>query len=355
MEFFLFSDRELTVQVLGVVVILILPMNYLDFHFYGFGSEYFLATTAELILLMFTIITIISIRKTNQVGVYQSWVFAWELFTALLAAAIILGQPVRATENILFSILFLIANFILIPNRIWHRLIPAIIVNAACGYVLLATDWIAFDNQYMLFWIIISIDAAGLLLISRGNQIKRLAYEIHKNERQARRLFETLATTDELTSVLNRRGFFDQAEREFSRHVRHRTELCLAVIDLDYFKRVNDQFGHQAGDETLRHFASTVNSIKRSYDILGRLGGEEFGLVLPDTSLKDAEKVVARMQLAVRKTTIVSGVSRFSYTVSVGLTAASRDDGSFDDLHRRADALLYRAKAEGRDRIEAGV
>ncbi len=101
----------------------------------------------------------------------------------------------------------------------------------------------------------------------------------------------------------------------------------------------------------MKKISNTVSSVKRSYDIFGRLGGDEFGLILPLTNLNDAEKIVSRIQNAVRKTLIVSQDNEFRVTFSAGIVNASENDLSLDDLIRRADEALYRSKALGRDRI----
>ena len=123
------------------------------------------------------------------------------------------------------------------------------------------------------------------------------------------------------------------------------------MIDLDLFKKVNDNYGHLAGDEALKQFASTVVLNKRSYDVFGRIGGEEFGLLLPYTDEAEAVQVVARIQDKVHTLVIVSPKGDFRITFSAGVTGAQDNDKSLDDLIHRADEALYRSKEEGRDRI----
>ena len=247
--------------------------------------------------------------------------------------------------------LLLIAFYVLLANRTLFRIIPAFLISVASIVALYTSDVAFFQNKYMLILSLLVVNAIGPFVIIRTNEFKRTIYTTQKSEREARQEFEQLATIDSLTGILNRRSFFQQAQREYVRFKSLHSSLCFAIIDLDYFKKVNDQYSHLAGDEVLKKISNTVSSVKRSYDIFGRLGGDEFGLILPLTNLNDAEKIVSRIQNAVRKTLIVSQDNEFRVTFSAGIVNASENDLSLDDLIRRADEALYRSKALGRDRI----
>ncbi len=125
---------------------------------------------------------------------------------------------------------------------------------------------------------------------------------------------------------------------------------CLAILDLDNFKNINDRFGHAAGDIVLRDFAITIHGMVRRLDSMGRIGGEEFALVLPGACLPDAENIVERMLLQVRQSKPLSIDPAFGYTFSAGIAQARRGD-TLDRLYERADKALYRAKLGGRNRI----
>jgi diguanylate cyclase (GGDEF)-like protein/PAS domain S-box-containing protein len=153
------------------------------------------------------------------------------------------------------------------------------------------------------------------------------------------RKLERLALTDELTGLANRRAWQQSLERELARARRHGEPLCVAMLDLDHFKRFNDAHGHQAGDRLLREIAQTWRSQLRASDILARYGGEEFALVSPAWPLKAATAVLARVRAATPK----------GQTCSAGLAVFSGSE-SAEELVARADAALYEAKAQGRDR-----
>jgi diguanylate cyclase (GGDEF)-like protein/PAS domain S-box-containing protein len=166
-----------------------------------------------------------------------------------------------------------------------------------------------------------------------------------------RRQLEYLAATDELTDCMNRRAFLAELEAQIGQSFRSGLPLALAMFDLDHFKSINDVYGHHAGDATLKGFVSLCREGVRVYDRIGRLGGEEFGLILPQTGLADATGVVERIVAACSRRTIQIGSIPVQVTVSAGLTRLLPGD----DTHAiitRADKAMYSAKENGRDRFE---
>jgi diguanylate cyclase (GGDEF)-like protein len=165
---------------------------------------------------------------------------------------------------------------------------------------------------------------------------------------------ERLALTDDLTGLPNRRNFMQRLNQEISRSQRSAEPLCLAMLDLDFFKKVNDRFGHAAGDEVLKHFANFVQQHLRAEDVMGRLGGEEFGVLLPNSSLPVAQLVLNRVLEKLQGERLPEVAADFSYTFSGGLVQHGAAPGkSGNDLLALADQALYAAKAEGRNRIVA--
>lgn len=160
-----------------------------------------------------------------------------------------------------------------------------------------------------------------------------------------------LASTDLMTGVHNRAHFLELLYREYARGMRYRTPLSLMVLDLDFFKQINDGYGHAAGDEALRAFAGEISSCLRAMDILGRLGGEEFGVVLPNTTLVDAEMVAERIRMAVSRIAIETGYGTVRFTTSIGVTQTGEIEDSVEEFLARADTALHRAKVSGRNRV----
>lgn len=167
----------------------------------------------------------------------------------------------------------------------------------------------------------------------------------------ARLKAENLARFDALTGVLSRRAILEALNVEVERARRHGGSLACLMLDLDCFKTVNDNHGHQFGDEMLRRVAQVISGLCRANDHLGRYGGEEFLLVLPETGIDGAVKFAERVRLAVAETCRNRHEARI--TLSIGVTERRSDDGSADSLIAEADRALLEAKAAGRNLVMA--
>lgn len=163
---------------------------------------------------------------------------------------------------------------------------------------------------------------------------------------------EQLATTDGLTGVANRSHFLHVFSSEFIRAERYGQPLAVLAFDLDKFKTINDTYGHHAGDEVLKQFAETIGAELRGNDYFGRLGGEEFSAILVGTECKGAELLAERLRKRVEAQVVVFEGYRISYTVSIGCSSWQRGDKESEDILKRADKALYRAKNLGRNRVE---
>lgn len=164
--------------------------------------------------------------------------------------------------------------------------------------------------------------------------------------KQIERTLKDSAYRDPLTGVANRREFFERAEEEMARARRHARDLAFVMFDVDYFKQVNDRWGHSIGDQVLLDLCASVDPILREEDVLARVGGEEFALLLPDTDLDGAYTLAERL----REKLAADGSGEVSYTVSAGVAKLMPDDAHARRPLQRADAALYEAKRDGRDR-----
>jgi len=152
--------------------------------------------------------------------------------------------------------------------------------------------------------------------------------------------------------VLTRRAFEERAEVEISRSRRARHELALLVVDIDDFKVFNDSHGHLAGDQALSRFAKVAQGCLRREDLLGRMGGEEFLVLLPETGLDAACVAAERIRSAVEAARFEDGErDDLRITISIGVSVAG-EDASYEDLVRRADEAVYKAKSSGRNRVQ---
>jgi len=166
---------------------------------------------------------------------------------------------------------------------------------------------------------------------------------------EAQRALEVLASTDVLTGVLNRRAIMEELEKEAARAARAHSPLGVGMLDIDHFKRVNDTYGHAAGDVVLREVVNRAGAVLRPYDRLGRFGGEEFLVIVPGPDHEQIGDVLERLREAVERAPVSVGELEVPVTVSLG--GVECDSATCDDLILRADAALYEAKDQGRNRV----
>jgi diguanylate cyclase (GGDEF)-like protein len=203
-------------------------------------------------------------------------------------------------------------------------------------------------REFMAEMAAISVDYGGsraiLVALNDISQRKELEAELFRQ-----------ASTDSLTGVSNRRYFLAQAEQELRRSRRFARPLSVMMIDLDHFKKINDTHGHAVGDAVLQGVVRRALESLRQSDQLGRLGGEEFAVVLPETDLAAATEVAERLRKHIAERPLIAERQPIHSSVSVGVAQLGAEDSSIDALFSRADAALYRAKNGGRDRVEVAT
>jgi len=170
--------------------------------------------------------------------------------------------------------------------------------------------------------------------------------------REATETLRAVIHCDHLTGLLNRRAFFEAAELELQRWARQPRPLSIVMVDADHFKKVNDRHGHAAGDAVLRHLATSLSATFRSMDVVARMGGEEFVILLPDTTLEGACAVASRLCQGIAEQAVDVGGTSIGYTVSIGVATMDESVASVADLLKRSDTAMYEAKARGRNRVE---
>ncbi|MBL0226338.1 MAG: diguanylate cyclase [Geobacteraceae bacterium] len=178
-----------------------------------------------------------------------------------------------------------------------------------------------------------------------------MTLRLAKDLKNAQARLQTMALTDELTGLSNRRQVMARLEEEFQRAIRLGESICLISLDIDHFKDINDTYGHPFGDFVLRRVAERMQGSVRPYDIVGRVGGEEFLIIAPASPSEEAVSLAERIIAAIRQETVTEGKVSARVTVSAGVAVIQTSDADINDLLRRADHALYLAKSEGRNRV----
>lgn len=230
-----------------------------------------------------------------------------------------------------FGSRFVITILVLATLSQVGRLVTALTLPISGGLIDVSPQNLIYITVYPFILLLLAI---GLVLLATD----RLRGEL-----------EHLATHDPLTNALTRRHMSQSLEQELERCRRHGRAMAILGLDLDHFKAINDAHGHQAGDQVLIRFVDRVNAQLRRGDQLSRYGGEEFVVLLPETSLAEALQVAERIRAACEDDPV-----KPNCTVSIGATACLPQTDTVDTLLARADAAMYRAKAAGRNRVEAG-
>ncbi|QCI10156.1 sensor domain-containing diguanylate cyclase [Pseudomonas putida] len=206
-------------------------------------------------------------------------------------------------------------------------------------------------------------------ILNASGQVRWLSDKCYINQQQGERVIivgiaeditekkqlegelQRLATTDVLTQSSNRRHFFECARQAFEEARDNGTPLAFLLLDIDDFKRINDSFGHQEGDQVLQRIADSGKATLRRGDLFGRVGGEEFAAVFPGCTAQVAEQIAQRLQREIQRLSFSHGEHTYGVTVSQGLTGLTEQDETLDTLFARADAAMYRAKRQGKNQI----
>ncbi len=201
----------------------------------------------------------------------------------------------------------------------------------------------------ILVSVAIIIFAALVYWLIRANRSRVIAN--HKLKELNSRLYE-LATTDSLSNLSNRRHFLELSQKELLHSKRKNIDIAMLMIDIDHFKSVNDDYGHHAGDLTIQYVAKQLKSELREYDLVGRLGGEEFAMMLKDCDLEKAKEIAKRLCSKVNAENVSQLKEPLKVSVSIGISLMTENDTGIEDVLKRADEALYLAKDSGRNRVE---
>jgi len=300
---------------------------------------------------LITALIIFFIIKTNKVRVFDRLIFAWLAVTILCLLLFNFTRP-TSYQVTAFEVILVFAVYVLSPIKLKNNFFLVLGFSAGTVYInyfiKVGVDPVIL-NLAIAAHVIVHVLGLGSAL--QVQSYRRKSFKAYIEEKDAKEMVAYLANIDPLTKSLTRRHFFSIAESEFMRFARYRRPLSVLVLDADRFKIINDTHGHHAGDIVLRSLSLVAMEQKRAQDTFGRLGGEEFGLILPETALAQAKVVADRIQTMWEQTPSNMDGMLIHSTVSIGVAEARADDKTFDDVLRRADIMMYKAKDLGRNRV----
>lgn len=300
---------------------------------------------------LFTLVIAWFILRTDKVRVFDRLIIGW-IATAILSLLLYNFTRPHNYLTTVFDIIVVFAIYALSPLRLPTNALLACLFSVGTLYIdVVFKSGVDPVNLNVAFSAQIIVHILGLGAAVQLQSYRRRSFKAYIDERDAKEMVAYLANIDPLTKSLTRRHFFNIAETEFKRFVRYHRPFSVLVIDADAFKSINDNHGHHAGDIVLRSFSLVAMEQKRVQDTFGRLGGEEFSLILPETNLEQACIVAERIRSMWEQTPSNLDGRLLPCTVSIGVAEAQTEDKTFDNVLRRADLMMYKAKQLGRNRV----
>ncbi len=335
-----------------------------DYFMLRADSEFLYSLVIRTLIFIGGLITIAIISISQSPPLFDRIIFT---FQALASGLLLFLFTILNTDIVTASlavVLVAISMYLLMPNRLIAANLLALSFSSGFFFLAVTTYDMGQLLLLQLAMILLGVNLIGAIFGARFHLIKRKEFLELMRERSSREALQKeiakrlklekkllhQTRTDELTGATNRRYFMQLGEEEINRSHRYARPMSLLMLDLDHFKEINDQYGHSSGDEVLQRFSQLCRSTLRKPDIFGRLGGEEFAIIIPEESLDGAVQTAERLRTRVEET---FASTDYRLTVSIGVTELADHDAHVGDLLRRADNMMYKAKHRGRNRVIA--
>jgi diguanylate cyclase (GGDEF)-like protein len=340
---------------IGIIVAICFCLIFIrnDYVFFGIGPLFYQAVLVRVVFAVLSVGALFFLRRIKNYRQSERLVYVWCSLFILLCTYI---NVTRQVDNINFTYLnplVVLLISIYFPGNIWGKTILAgcLAISDLTVVAFLKTPKYTLSFEVIAFSYLISL-LLGFVIATKFRKFRYEQYYALVKEHNMRLELEKVAYIDYLTGALNRRKFFQLGEHLFNLFKENEASFSIIMLDLDYFKNLNDKFGHAAGDAFLKAFTKTVVDHKRPGDILGRLGGEEFALILPGTKLEFAIEIAERIRSLCENHKAFFNKKVLQTTVSIGVTEVWKKDKSFHNVLKRADEALYKAKRTGRNRVQ---
>lgn len=349
-EHYLAADARQTRIAIAVWLVPVLFFAYPDYLIFGLSPAFTGLLTLRIAFCAFSLYTIGAMRKVVTVRDYEYVFLRWAAFAVCAVLLFNYSWAAFVPPNGAITMLILFSSYMVFPNRLSVRLIPPITLSI--GNIVLQWQFIATASPYSLltmFVAIVMVNVLGIVFSSSLHKHRRTEFKARLEETRIKEELHRLASTDDLTGIFNRRKLIQLASKEFERFRGENQPMSVLMIDIDHFKKLNDNFGHEIGDQILAKFTAYVAENIRVQNIWGRLGGEEFVLVLPGLPSEAAKSISEQLRQELKGKPMFAQLEAGAFTISIGLTEANAQDMSFSDVLKRADEALYKAKHNGRN------
>lgn len=350
-QYYFKSDAEQVFSGLGIWVLSFLLFSVSDFLSFSLSQTFFLLLTLRVAHSVFTgFLMYLLRRRIDHYHQLDGLILIWGFITVLVLIGIEVKHPATFFPGVSISLVIVAAFYMLLPTCTLFRVAPPLLFSAFL--IVRGLTSAAAGNLLDLGTLclsLITVNAMGIFFSARLHISRLNIFISHRMEVNARVELERQASTDPLTGVMNRRRILERLEEGFYHYRRYQRPFSILLMDLDGFKNVNDTFGHQVGDQVLIKFTELICTMKRESDVMGRLGGDEFCLFLPETQAGEAATVADRILALFQKKITSNDPEETIVTTSIGVSQVLPGDHSIDDLYARADLALYQAKKNGRN------
>lgn len=350
----IFLSEDIRLACISIVIFAVMSGLFCvsDYFTFGLSPLLYKLVSVRGVMILSSVVVVFSLIKSSLRKYYSVIIFLWLMIYVLKMIITDILCPQHHQINTSHHLLSVIAIYVIFHNHFRLQLLPALLISVFS----LVNNYnsqveVPESSHFILLLTFIAMNTLGIassLLLS-----KYRSKQILLNEQQQRlsSMLAKIAFIDDLTGLFNRRKIMEIFEVEYSRSKRYGNNLAVMMLDIDYFKHVNDKYGHDAGDCVLVEFAKKVKCQIRETDYVGRFGGEEFLVIMPETEADGARVVAERIKQMLDETTVSIGRSSIKVTSSMGISQVRPGDQAKEESLKRADESMYMAKKAGRDTI----
>ena len=355
-QFYLKDDLLQTKFVILICSSFVSFLAYSDYLNFEFSSTFYTIICVRAIFLLFSAVILMILKRVETVQKHDYLIFIWSIFFIVLTIYVNISRSVTNVNFSYIDTLIVLVFFLVFPSNIYIKIVLAgILTMGDLGVIWFIKSPLSDLSLKAIGLSYLIANVLGLFIANRLQQFRQKQYCLLLQEQTIRKDLEKFAFIDPLTGALNRRKFFQLGSFEFDKCKNDEVSTSIIMLDLDFFKNLNDEFGHDAGDHYLKAFAKFIVANKRENDIFGRLGGEEFTLILPETNLKSALKMAEILRRLCEESEIYFNNQLLRTTVSIGVAKMRKEDRTFQDALKRADEALYQAKRKGRNQVQLKI